>query len=45
VVGVVSVLLFCLIPGIAIGRTNVNMVLKSSGSRSATRSGRLWTGS
>ena len=39
VVGVVSVLLFCLIPAVAIGRTDVNTTLRSSGSRSATRSG------
>ena len=42
VVGVVSVLLFCLIPAVAIGRTDVNTTLRSSGSRSATRSGSLW---
>lgn len=41
--GVVSVLIFCLAPALTIRRTDVNTILKSSGSRSATRTGRLWS--
>ncbi len=39
----VSVLIFCLAPAVTIRRTDVNTILKSRGSRAATRTGRLWS--